>query len=718
MLPARPYVPSQPCPTCGQEVDPLRAARVVWLEDGARFLCSKRCQARFLDGERNFDTRSLRPVERPQGGRPSIPDLVREATTVREAGKAARADSSRDRRQDAVAAIVVGVAALALLLFTRRPEVGWLSACLVLVGAALNARLPLTALRVPPPLRLVAPIGLALAAMAALLTPGQEAQRWSLLGAALATIIVSVRNSVHGALASPLRTAARELRQTLPEKARVPSHGALAYEEVSAASLRQGEVMVVLEGELVPADGVIEEGSGLALRYPKAVHSRPFVEGDFVLAGTRMLEGAVTVRARRTGSQRGVVRALDLGWHTRQERTGGSTLQLTISQWSWLVLGPAALAALAWTGPAGAATFLLGVPVLAIFASLHIPLDAGALASARRGMFFGRPRTLRDAGRTATTAILLRGALTASEPIVQRVQSLGSTNLSRVIALAAAAENAAQDHPIARAIRRYATENGYASVAVRKERLRPGLGVTAVTWHGVPLVVGRRQLLLNEGISVATADSDATYIENQGLTPIFIALDGRLEALLAILDPLHVGARDAVQRISDLPCEVVILSGDDRRAVERIAAQLGAPRVKAPLLPHERVTEVQALRETGGVLAAIGRAGEDDAVLAAADIPISLRLAGSALEDRGVVIASHDVRDAAGALWVARAVRRATWRSLGTCILMTALVALGAAFGWMTPVGAALLGLGAEAWALRAGSRLLRRVDLRVPMQQ
>ncbi|MGB5694022.1 MAG: HAD family hydrolase, partial [Polyangiales bacterium] len=242
--------------------------------------------------------------------------------------------------------------------------------------------------------------------------------------------------------------------------------------------------------------------------------------------------------------------------------------------------------------------------------------------------------------------------------------------------------------------------------------------VTAVTWHGVPLVVGRRQLLLNEGISVATADSDATYIENQGLTPIFIALDGRLEALLAILDPLHVGARDAVQRISDLPCEVVILSGDDRRAVERIAAQLGAPRVKAPLLPHERVTEVQALRETGGVLAAIGRAGEDDAVLAAADIPISLRLAGSALEDRGVVIASHDVRDAAGALWVARAVRRATWRSLGTCILMTALVALGAAFGWMTPVGAALLGLGAEAWALRAGSRLLRRVDLRVPMQQ
>jgi cation transport ATPase len=152
--------------------------------------------------------------------------------------------------------------------------------------------------------------------------------------------------------------------------------------------------------------------------------------------------------------------------------------------------------------------------------------------------------------------------------------------------------------------------------------------------------------------------------------------------------------------------------------VERIAAQLGTPGVKAPLLPYERVAEVRALREPGGVTAAIGRGGEDDAVLAAADIPISLRLVGSALEDRGVVIASRDVRDAAGALWIARAVRRATWRSIGSCVLAAAFIVLGVAFGWMTPAIAALCGLGIEAWALRAGSRLLRRVDLRVPMQQ
>jgi len=718
MLPARPQVPTQPCPACGREVDPLRATRVVWLQDGARFICSVDCRARFLRGERDFDAPARRHSERPRVERPSIPDLVREATVARGEVDTGDGEGAHTRRQDPAIAIGLAFAALAIVLLTPNVEPGWLAALLLVLCAAVNARIPLTTLRTTQSLRVVAPLGLAIATLAAVLAPDPEGQRWSLGGAAVAAIAVSIRNWMHVSLSASLRTAARELRETLPLNARVPSNDPSAYEEVPADDLRQGDLVVVLEGELAPADGVVEEGSGSGLRYPKAAHARPYVEGDFVLAGTRMLEGATTIRVRRTGHDRGIVRAIELGQRKQQDRAAASRLRFALTRWSWLVLAPVAIAALVWSGPAGAATFLLGVPVLALLASLDIPLEAGALASARRGMFFGSSRALRDAGRTGTTAIVLRGALTTGDPVVQQAHPLGSLDFDRVLALAAAVEKAAEDHPIARAIRRYADEHSHAAAVVRKERVRAGLGVTAVTSHGVPVVVGRRQLLLDEGISVATADSDAAHIESEGLTPIFIAVDGRLEALVAILDPIHVGARDAVQRIADLPCDVVILSGDDRRTVERIAAQLGAPRVKAPLLPHERVAEVRALRETGGVTATIARGGEDDAALAAASVPISLRLVGSALEDRGVVIASHDVRDAAGALWVARAVRRATWRSIGSCVFAAALVVLGATFGWMTPVVAALCALATEAWTLRAGSRLLRRVDLRVPMQQ
>jgi cation transport ATPase len=643
---------------------------------------------------------------------------VREATVVRDESDPGIRERAQARRYDPVVATGLALLALALVILSQSPELGWLGAFLVVLCAAVNARIRLTTLRATKSLRIVAPIGLGLAAIAGTLTDDTEAQRWSLVGAAVAAIAVSLRHWLHSSLSSSLRAATHELRETLPLKARVPSRDPSAYEEVPATSLRQGDLAVVLEGELAPADGVIEEGSGLGLRYPKAPHARPYGEGDFILAGTRLLEGAATIRVRRTGQDRGIVRAVELGQRKQQDRAVASQLRFVVTEWSWLILAPAAIAAFVWAGPAGAAAFLLGVPVLGLLASLDIPLDAGALASARRGIFFGSSRALRDAGRTNTTAILLRGALTVGEPIVQQVYPLGSKELDHVLALAAAAEKAADDHPVARAIQRYAVEHGHAAATVRKERVHAGLGVTAVTSRGVPVVVGRRQLLLDEGISVAAADSDATHIESEGLTPIFIAIAGHLEALVAILDPVHVGARDAVQRIADLPCDVVILSGDDRRTVERIAAQLGAPRVKAPLLPHERVTEVRGLRETAGVTATIGRGGEDDAVLAAADVPISLRLVGSALEDRGVVVASHDVRDAADALWVARAVRRTTWRGITTCFVVAAIIVLGVAFGWMTPVIAALCGLATETWALRAGSRLLRRVDLRVPMQQ
>jgi cation transport ATPase len=718
MLPERPRFSSQPCPTCGRPVDPLRASRVLWLEDGVRFLCGDACRAQFLKGERPFDAVSHDPVDHARPERPSIPDLVREATLVREQEDASGREGAGDRRYDPLVSTGLAVLSLGIVFATASPELGWLSAFLLALCAAVNARIPIRPLRASVSMRIIAPLGLVLATLGAVLTQSPDAQRWSLVGAAVAAIAVSLRNWIHASMLQPSHLLSRELLETLPEVARVPSRDPSAYEEISVAQLRQGDLVVVLEGERAPEDGVIEEGASVGLRYPKAAHSRPYTKGDFILAGTQILEGAITIRVRRTGHERGIVRAAELGRPGERDWAAASRIRIALVHWSWVALAPAALALLIWLGPAAAATFLLGVPILALLASLDAPLDAGALAGARRGMLFGSSRALRDASRAGTTAILLRGALTAGEPIVQQAKSLGAMKLDRVLALAAAAERAAEGHPIARAIQRHVDEQGYRGAAVRKEQALSGLGVTAVTSRGVPVVVGRRQLLLDEGISVATADHDAKHIENEGLTPIFIAIDGNLEALLAILDPTHVGAQDAVQRITDLPCEVVILSGDDRRTVERIAAHLGASRVKAPLLPRERVTEVRALRDAGGVVAAIGLGGEDDAVLAAADVPISLRLVGSALEERGIVVASHDVRDAAGALWIARAVKRSTWRSVAACLVVTALVAVGASLTWMSPVSAALLATATDAWALRAGSRLLRRVDLRVPTRQ
>ena len=718
MLPERPQLGSLACPACGREVDALRAPRVVWMDSGPRFLCGERCQERFALGERPFDARSSTPTPTPSAPRPSIPDLVREATQTRDSRRAEPGSPHPGRPFEPFVAFGLAALALAFIGLSDSRELGWIGAFLIVLCAAVNARVPLRVVKAPTVLQWAAPAGLAISTLSVFGSHTPAEERWALLLCAGAAILLSLRNAFHAWANGAVARAGRELRSSLPESARIPSEQSPAYEEVSADALRAGDLAVVLEGERLPADGVVEEGDARVLLYPHASRSEATPPGGFLLAGTRVTEGALTIRVQRCDRDRAVVRLLELHPEATTSRSRMARARRSIGTWGWAACVVVGVAVAATSGVENAGVALLGFPVLASIASFDAPLDAAARAAARRGMFFGGASALLESSRVRTTAILLRGALTAGEPIVQQVQSLGRTDVDAVLALAAAAERMTPDHPIARALLAYANQQALATAIVRKEQVQPGLGITAVTTGGVSLVVGRRQLLLNEGISVATADDEATHIENEGLTPIFVAVDGNLEALVAILDPTHVGAPDAVRRISELPSEVVILSGDDRRTVERIAEQLGASNVKAPLLPEERALEVRALRETGGVTAAVGRGGADDAVLAAADVPVSLRLAGTATERRGVVAATGDVRDAAGALWIARAARRSILRASGAAFAVLVVVITGASMGWLSAPLAAALGIGAELWALRAGSRLLRRVDLRVPMRQ
>ena len=174
MLPARPHLPTQPCPACGRGVDPLRAARAVWIQDGARFLCSAECRTRFLRGEREFDSPPRPHSERARVERPSIPDLVREATVVRGDIEEGTRKDGHTRPHDPAIAMGLAVVALAAVVLTSRPELGWLAASLLIMCAGVNARVPLATLRATPSLRVAAPLGVALATLAAVLTSDPE----------------------------------------------------------------------------------------------------------------------------------------------------------------------------------------------------------------------------------------------------------------------------------------------------------------------------------------------------------------------------------------------------------------------------------------------------------------------------------------------------------------------------------------------------------------
>src|SRR6185436_17854419 len=179
-----------------------------------------------------------------------------------------------------------------------------------------------------------------------------------------------------------------------------------------------------------------------------------------------------------------------------------------------------------------------------------------------------------------------------------------------VLALAAGAERS-EEHPIAAAIVRAARTRGVRPDGVRNPNFHPGLGVTAVTSSGEELCVGNRALMLEQRISIATAESRVAELEALGRTVVLVAVGARLVGLIGLQDGLRPGARAAIQHLLDAQVEPVLMSGDARETCEAIGRSLDIDHIRPEVLPGDRGGEVRRIIEAGMGVATRGHAGID-----------------------------------------------------------------------------------------------------------
>jgi soluble P-type ATPase len=402
-----------------------------------------------------------------------------------------------------------------------------------------------------------------------------------------------------------------------------------------------------------------------------------------------------------------------------EESSPLSRTQRAIERWVLWVALVLAMAAFVLVHRAGwparwaaASAVMLCAPVLLASAIARVLRAAGAIAAAH-GISYRSEADLHAVSQCKTVVLSPHGLLTKREPVVAELILLDSDfDATFVLGMAAAAERIAGAQPVAQAIGRHARDQRAAGVELRRPNHYPHRGVTAVSPHGQPIVVGSRRLLMEHGISVAAADAQVARAEADGRTPIFVALDDRVRAILALHYELHPAARPATQRMVDLGLELVLLTGDRFGAVRALATALDIEHIKAELLPEERAREVRTLSEAGPV-AVIGWSGEDDGALAAADVGLALGSSGSALAARSVALVDGDLRQAAAAIALAKDTRAAVANATTACCGACLLVLIGAIAGWVTPAIAALIACTVELSYLRTGARLLARFALK-----
>lgn len=522
------------------------------------------------------------------------------------------------------------------------------------------------------------------------------------------------------------RGALDELAQLLPDTAeRVTDDGT---EQVPAADLLAGDVVLVRPGSAIPGDGVVLEGRSGVDESLISGESTPVekTEGSDVVAGSVNGSGALRIRIDQTGDGTTLAGIMRLVQDAQSSKSRTQALADRAARaLFYLAVGAGALTFAAWMISTGDASIAVqrtvAVLVIACPHALGVAIPLVVAISTRLGAANGilvrDRRGLEESRSLDTIAFDKTGTLTMGDFGVVDIVSVEGWTDDEVLGQAAAVERDSE-HTIARGIVSAAEE--------RSTEVPRAIGFEAIAGHGAEAIVsgvkvrvGGPALLEKLGVELPTALEDAgRESERRGQTTVYVVQDLDVIGVVGLADRLRPESSDAVARLHSLGLEVVMLTGDARPVAEAVAADLGIETVFAQVLPDQKAERIRQLRSEGRRVAMVGDGVNDAPALATADVGVAIG-AGTdvAVESGDIVLVDSDPRDVARMIRLSRATYRKMiqnlWWAAGYNIVALP-VAAGALVGWgilLPPALAAVL-MSASTVVVAVNAQLLRRVDL------
>jgi len=461
--------------------------------------------------------------------------------------------------------------------------------------------------------------------------------------------------------------AIRRLINLAPRSARVLRAGTEV--DVPVGEVRVGDMVRVRPGETIAVDGVVTDGVSGVDESMITGESLPVSKRaeDLVIGGTLNTTGTLTFRATRVGAATVLAKIIRLVSEAQGSRAPIQRLaDLVTGYFVPAVLGLAALTFAVWFmfGPAPAFNLALlnTVAVLIIACPCALGLATptsimvGTGKGAEAGVLFRNAEALERLGSVEVVVLDKTGTLTEGKPrVTDIILAQGAPTQNELLGLVAAAERLSE-HPLADAIVREALETRGLSLAAASAFVATaGGGITAVV-AGHSVQVGRPGFI-EADVSALAADADELAAD--GKTPVFVAIDGRAAAVIAVADTLKLGSVAAVAELHRLGLRVVMLTGDNQRTAEAIGRAVGIDRVLADVRPDGKAATVKALQAEGQHVAMVGDGINDAPALASADVGIAMGTGTDvAMESAGVTLMSGDLRGLVTAISLSRATMR------------------------------------------------------------
>ncbi len=461
--------------------------------------------------------------------------------------------------------------------------------------------------------------------------------------------------------------AIRALARLQPKTARIERGGATV--DVDIDDMRVGDIVLVRPGERIPTDGVVAQGSSYVDESMVTGEPAPVSKtvGAAVTGATVNGSGAFSFRATRVGADTtlaGIIRMVE------QAQGAKLPIQAMVDRVTAVfvpaVFAVAALTFLVWMliGPEPRLTYALvnavAVLIIACPCAMGLATPAAIMTGTGRaaelGVLFRKGEALQTLRDVTLIAFDKTGTLTHGKPRLTDLIATRGGDQNELLRLAASVE-AQSEHPV-----------GAALVAAAKDRdLSPspcadfasiaGMGVTGVVGKK-KLAIGAERFMTSLGLNVDPFAQDAARLADEGKTPLYVAVNGKLAAILSVADELKPTSRAAIDALHAMGVKTAMITGDDARAANAIARKLGIDEVVAGVLPDGKVATLERLREANKI-AFVGDGVNDAPALAAADAGIAIGTGTDiAIEAADVVLMSGDLAKVPAALAISHATMR------------------------------------------------------------
>jgi Cu+-exporting ATPase len=448
--------------------------------------------------------------------------------------------------------------------------------------------------------------------------------------------------------------AIRALLNLAPKRARrIGADGSEA--DVPLDTIVAGNRLRVRPGESVPADGEVLEGSSAVDESMMTGEAVPVSKaaGSKVIGGTMNRSGSFIMRVEKAGRETMLAKIVQMVAEAQRSRAPIQRLADRVSGWFVpLVIATAIAAFAAWAvwGPEPRLTFGLvaAVSVLIIACPCALGLATpmaimvGTGRGAQSGVLIKNAEALERFASIDTIVLDKTGTLTEGNPKVTALLAAPGFMEAEILRIAASLERGSQ-HPLGAALVEAAQERDLALAEAESFDAPAGKGVMGSV-EGRRVVIGNRQILQEAGIGLEVLAVEAQRLSEDGATPVFVAIDGKLAGMAGIAAPVKPSAPAALAALKAEGIRLVMLTGDNAATASAIARKLGIEAVKAEVLPQDKAAAIASLRREGRAVAMVGDGVNDAPALAAADIGVAMGTGTDvAMESAGITLLGGDL---------------------------------------------------------------------------